>query len=67
MTRRMTLQRRRWYACEVIGHEFEEVRSSYSPIRIERLHPLATGTRRLRPGFAHPTDPAGVRRRRRIS
>jgi len=61
MTRRMTLQPRRWYACEFIGDEFEEDRCSYSPIRIERLDPLHTGKSRLRLGFYHANYPEGVR------
>ena len=58
---RFTLQTQRWYACEIIGDEFEEDKCSYSPIRIDRVEPLKRGKGVFRLSFYHGNYPEGVR------
>lgn len=50
-----------WYACEIIGDEFEEDRCSYSPIKVKAITPLKTGRGRFRLDFYHANYPEGVR------
>lgn len=58
---RFTLQTGKWYACEIIGDEFEEDRCSYSPIRVDAIEPLGKDTRSFRLTFYHANYPEGVR------
>jgi hypothetical protein len=58
---RFTLHPERWYACELIGDEFNEDICSYSPIKILRLDTSARGSRTLRLEFYHANYPEGVR------
>lgn len=58
---RFTIEANRWYACELIGDEFEEDICSYSPIKILRLETLAHGDRTLSLHFYHANYPEGVR------
>ena len=58
---RFTLELRRWYACELIGDEFEDDICSYSPIKILGIKPLEHGDRTLRLDFYHANYPEGVR------
>ncbi len=50
----------RWYAAELIGDEFGEVLRSYSPVRVERVRPLGTGSGELLLDFLHASYPEGV-------
>lgn len=58
---RFTLKPDRWYACELIGDEFDEDLCSYSPIRIHSLSMLGTGSRLFELHFYHANYPEGVR------
>jgi hypothetical protein len=58
---RYTLQPNQWYACEFIGDQFDEDRTSYSPIRVNNFETLGTGRRQFRLSFYHANYPAGVR------
>ena len=58
---RFTLHPERWYACELIGDEFDEDICSYSPIKILSLDTSAPGSRTLRLEFYHANYPEGVR------
>lgn len=64
MSRRFTLERGRWYACELIGDEFSDVfgtdQCSYSPIKIFDVSPAQTGDRTFRLHFYHANYPEGV-------
>lgn len=57
---RFTLQPGNWYACEIIGDEFEDDLCSYSPIRVDHVRPLKTGKRTFELGFYHANYPEGV-------
>jgi hypothetical protein len=50
--KRFTLERGKWYACELIGDDFTEAHSSdlcsYSPIKVEGVFPLRSGDRTFR-------------------
>jgi hypothetical protein len=50
-----------WYACEFIGDEFNEDCCSYSPIRVDEIKPLKSGSRRFSLNFYHANYPEGVR------
>lgn len=58
---RFSLQPRRWYACEIIGDEFDEDKCSYSPILVHEATALQTGQRTFRLHFYHANYPEGVR------
>lgn len=58
---RFTLQRGRWYACELIGDEFGEDKCSYSPIKVFAVEPQKSGNRKFGLKFYHASYPAGVR------
>lgn len=58
---RFTLVPHHWYACELIGGEFDEDRCSYSPIRIGSVRPQRTGKRTFALDFYHASYPEGVR------
>jgi len=58
---RFTLQNNEWYACELIGDEFQEDKCSYSPIRIKNIEPLSNGRREYILRFYHANYPEGVR------
>jgi hypothetical protein len=58
---RFTLEVGKWYACEIIGDEFEEDSCSYTPIRVDAIEPLGKGTRSFRLTFYHANYPEGVR------
>ena len=50
---RITLELRRWYACEFVRDEFEDDLCSYSPIKILAINPLKNGSRMLKLDFYH--------------
>lgn len=56
-----TLKERNWYACEFIGDEFEEDRCSYSPIRVDAVVLLKTGSGKFELSFYHANYSEGVR------
>ena len=58
---RFALEKRKWYACEFIGDEFEADCCSYSPIRVHHVRPLQTGKRTFELDFYHANYPEGVR------
>jgi len=58
---RFTLELRRWYACEIIGDEFEDGLCSYSPIKVIGIEPIKNGSRMLKLDFYHANYPDGVR------
>jgi hypothetical protein len=55
-----TLVPGRWYAAELIGDDFGEALRSYSPIRVDGIKPLGTGTGELLLEFFHANYPQGV-------
>lgn len=55
-----TLQPDRWYACELIGDEFDQDKCSYSPIKVRSVTALHTGKRTFRLAFYHASYPEGV-------
>jgi len=57
---RFTLQKNNWYACELIGDEFNEDKCSYSPIRVYKIKPLGSGQRKFILSFYHANYPEGV-------
>jgi len=61
MKDRFTIQPGRWYACEIIGDEFDEDCCSYSPIRVDRIEPLKSGNQIFKLYFYHANYPEGVR------
>lgn len=61
MKDRFTIQPGRWYACEIIGDEFDEDCCSYSPIRVDHIEPLKNGNQIFKLHFYHANYPAGVR------
>lgn len=61
MKDRFTLQPGRWYACEIIGDEFDEDCCSYSPIRVDRIEPMKSGNQTFKMYFYHANYPEGVR------
>ena len=61
MTDRFTLQRGKWYACEIIGDEFSEDCCSYTPIRVYHVEPLKKGDQTFNLHFYHANYPEGVR------
>ncbi|MCG8091586.1 MAG: hypothetical protein JAY62_17755 [Candidatus Thiodiazotropha endolucinida] len=61
INRRFTLEKNKWYACELIGDEYNEDRCAYSPIKVYSLASLKTGRRRFRLSFYHAAYPEGVR------
>ena len=58
---RFTLEINRWYACELVGDEFDNDKCSYSPIRVLSLETSGTGKRVFSLGFYHANYPEGVR------
>ena len=56
-----TLVPRRWYAAELIGDAFGDSVRSYSPIRVDGIKPLGTGSGELLLDFFHANYPEGVR------
>lgn len=58
---RFTIEDDRWYACELIGDEFEDDICSYSPIKILKLETHKKGDRSLILHFYHANYPEGVR------
>ncbi len=58
---RFTLQPGQWYACELIGDEFDEDKCSYSPIKVLKVEPGKTGNRTFALHFYHANYPEGVR------
>jgi hypothetical protein len=61
---RFTLERGHWYACEIIGDEFETDRCSYTPIKVFEVLPSHTGKREFKLDFHHANYPAGVQHKR---
>lgn len=55
-----TLEAGRWLAAEFIGEEFGAELRSFSPIRIDHVKPLKTGSGLLELGFLHASYPQGV-------
>lgn len=55
------LKSKRWYACELIGDEFDEDRTSYSPIWVEKFERMKKGDGRFILHFYHANYPANVR------
>lgn len=51
----------RWYAAELMGDEFGDALRSYSPIRVDSIKPLGTGSGELLLDFFHASYPEGVR------
>lgn len=66
--RRFTIERGRWYACEIIGDEFAggvgTDLCSYSPIKVLSLTPSHSGDRTFRLDFYQANYPEGVRDKR---
>lgn len=62
--RRFQIKERYWYACEFIGDGFPEDCCSYSPIRVDGIKPLKSGSRRFRLDFIHANYPVGVQVKR---
>lgn len=61
---RFTLQPRRWYACMFLGDEFDASAmccTSPSPIRVDQVRPLATGSRIFDLSLFHANYPEGMR------
>lgn len=62
--KRFSLERGRWYACEIIGDEFDDVfgpdQCSYSPIKIHSITPDKSGKRIFHLDFYHANYPEGV-------
>ena len=58
---RFTIQPGRWYACELIGDEFDEDKCSYSPIKVHSIKPENNGDRTFLLNFYHAKYPEGVR------
>ena len=58
---RFTVKTNRWYACELIGDEFEVDVCSYSPIKIQRFDTDGSGNRTFTLHFYHANYPEGVR------
>ena len=58
---RFSIESNKWYACEIIGDEFDNDKCSYSPIRIYEIRPLKTGNRDFILKFYHANYPEGVR------
>lgn len=56
-----TLEPGNWYACELIGDEFDDDCCSYSPIRVNGITPLKSGRGKFRLDFYHANYPEGVR------
>lgn len=57
---KFTLERGKWYACEMIGDEFEKDKCSYSPIKVYGVTPLETGKGLFVLCFRHLNYPEGV-------
>lgn len=55
-----TLVPGRWYAAELIGDDFGDALRSYSPIRVDGIKPLGTGSGELLLDFFHANYPQGV-------
>lgn len=55
-----TLVPGRWYAAELIGDDVGEALRSCSPIRVDGVKPLGTGTGELLLEFFHANYPPGV-------
>lgn len=58
---RFKLEPDRWYACEIIGDEFDGDKCSYSPVKVLNIKPLVRGNRTLVLEFYHANYPEGVR------
>lgn len=60
---RFTLQKDRWYACELIGDFFayDVDLCSYSAIKVARVEPEKSGKRIYNLHFYHQNYPAGVK------
>jgi hypothetical protein len=56
-----TMVPRHWYAAELIGDAFGDSVRSYSPIRVDGINPLGTGSCELLLDFFHANYPEGVR------
>lgn len=61
MNHRFTLEPRQWYACEIIGDEFDDDKCSYSPIKVISVMPAQKGNRTFSLDFYHANYPEGVR------
>ena len=63
--KRFTLKPGKWYACEIIGDEFNDCDDlcSYSPIKIYGIKPEHSGKRIFRLDFHHANYPAGVQQK----
>ena len=60
---RFTLQSRQWYACMMLGDEFDVTEMgtmSPSPIRVDEIKPLGTGNSTFELSFFHANYPAGA-------
>jgi hypothetical protein len=57
---KFTLERGKWYACELIGDEFDQDKCSYSPIKVLEITPLKTGKGWFVLRFRHLNYPEGV-------
>lgn len=57
-------EREQWYACKIIGDEFDADRCSYTPIKVVEVIPGNTGKRQFDLVFHHANYPAGVQQKR---
>lgn len=57
---KFTLEREKWYACELIGDEFGDDKCAYSPIKVFEITPLKTGNGLFVLRFRHLNYPEGV-------
>lgn len=57
---RLRLDRGKWYAAEFLGDGLIRSGHRYSPIRIDKIMPLKTGSRIFELTFLHANYPAGV-------
>lgn len=55
-----TLEPRKWYAMELIGPEFGPEVRRCSPIRVDAVELVESGSRRLHLSFFHAAYPEGV-------
>lgn len=63
-SQRFTLEPGSWYACEILGDEFNVDNCSYTPIKVFAVEPGKTGKREFLLDFHHANYPAGVQHKR---
>lgn len=61
---RLNLIPGRWYAAELIGDEFDDDKTSYTPIKINGVYPKGSGKGLLEIDFYHANYPGGVNGKR---